>query len=99
MTHIVFVKKILADGQACKKCVEVSERLLEDGLMPLINQTVIADERDSDSPGMVLARKHSVSRAPFFVVEDQDGQEQVFDVYFKFRKAVGSADNQIKKSL
>ena len=27
MTHIIFVKKILADGSLCKKCREVSERL------------------------------------------------------------------------
>lgn len=84
--HIQFVKKILADGSPCKKCMEVSERLKQDGVAPLIDQTVIADQRDPQSPGMVLAEQHQVERAPFFIIEDEHGKVEVFDVYFKFRK-------------
>ena len=83
--HITFVKKIFADGTPCKKCREVSERMDAEGVLPLIDQIAIADERDMDSAGMTLAREHGVARAPFFLVEDA-GETQVFDVYFRFKK-------------
>jgi phosphoadenosine phosphosulfate reductase len=43
-----------------------------------IDDVVWAIEGESDSPGAVLGRKHSVDRAPFFVVRDQHGTETVF---------------------
>ncbi len=94
MAHITFVKKILADGSPCKKCKEVSDRLEQDGLLDLIDQIAIADERDPDSLGMQLANQHQVSKAPFFVVSD-DTTTTVYDVYFKFRKEIQAltADN------
>ena len=79
------VKKIFADGTPCKKCREVSERMDAEGVFEHINQVAIADERDPDSEGMKLARQHQVSRAPFFIVEQQ-GLVDVFDVYFNFKK-------------
>lgn len=85
MKHITFVKKILANGEPCKKCQEVSERLISDGLMQSINHIAIADERDPDSEGMRLATQYQVQRAPFFLVEE-DGQVDAYDVYFKLRK-------------
>ncbi len=86
MSHITFVKKILADGELCKKCREVSERLSSEKLMDVIDHIAIADERDADSEGVRLAKKHNVERAPFFLVEDETGEVIVFDVYFKFKK-------------
>ncbi len=83
--HIVFVKKIFADGTPCKKCREVSARMEAEGLLQHVNHIAIADERDSDSEGMKLALQHQVSRAPFFIVET-DSDVEVFDVYFKFKK-------------
>lgn len=83
--HITFVKKILASGELCKKCREVNDRLESEGLISRINHIAIADERDSNSEGTRLAQQYQVSRAPFFVVEDQ-GQIEVFDIYFKFKK-------------
>lgn len=91
MAHITFVKKILADGSPCKKCREVSDRLESDGLMGVIDQIAIADERDADSQGMRLAAQYQVNRAPFFVVTDDAGETTVYDVYFQFRKAVQTA--------
>ena len=44
-----------------------------DGLLDFVNQIAIADESDSESEGMRLARNYSVSRGPFFVVEEDDG--------------------------
>lgn len=86
MANVTFVKKILSDGSLCKKCHDVSARLESDGVLPLIDQIVLADERDADSPGLHLARKYKVSRAPFFLVEDDHGEVLVFDVYFKLKK-------------
>jgi hypothetical protein len=85
MKHITFVKKILANGDPCKKCQEVAQRLIEDGLIDSINHIAIADERDADSEGMRMAAKYQVQRAPFFLVEENN-QVEVFDVYFKLRK-------------
>jgi len=95
--HITFVKKILANGELCKKCREVSERLDSEGLVALINHIAIADERDSESEGMRLARQFNVERAPFFLVE-QGGNVEVFDVYFKFRKFI-RADATVDKHV
>ena len=84
--HITFVKKILANGELCKKCQEVSERLQSEGLIDAIDHIAIADERDADSEGIRLANKYEVTRAPFFLVEDDAGDVTVFDIYFKFKK-------------
>jgi hypothetical protein len=67
MTHVTFVKKIKTDGQPCKKCAEVEERLQSAGLMSRIDRVVIADERDDQSEGMKLAAEHAVEAAPFFL--------------------------------
>lgn len=88
MAHVTFVKKILANGEMCKKCQEVSDRLVSEGLMEHIDHIVIADERDADSKGMLLARQFNVERAPFFLIED-GGETTVFDIYFKFKKYMG----------
>jgi len=86
MTHITFVKKILSDGNLCKKCQEVSERLQSENLIGLIDHIAIADERDADSEGVRLAKQYNVERAPFFLVEEKPGEVTVFDIYFKFKK-------------
>lgn len=85
---ILFVKKILENGEPCPKCVEVSARLEREGLMDRIDETIIADARDPDSAGMQLAEALEVTRAPFFVVEHDDGQREVHTVFFKFMKEV-----------
>jgi hypothetical protein len=86
MLHIIFVKKILPNGELCKKCREVSERLGTDGLTHLIDSIVIADERDAQSPGIQLARLHNMQRAPFFLIKDEAGKVSAYDVYFRFKK-------------
>ena len=84
---ITFVKKILASGEPCPKCADVEQRLTKTGQLARIDETIIADERDPSSPGMVLADELGVKRAPFFVVDD-DGERKVYTVYFKFAKEV-----------
>merc|ERR1719401_3163630 len=69
-TKVTFVKKIYSDGSTCQKCDFVWKQMVKDGLSEKIDRTVYADERDTSSEGIVLARKHKVSKAPFFVVID-----------------------------
>jgi len=92
MLHVTFVKKILANGDLCPKCFEVSERLEKDGTLDLINYISIAEEANPDSEGMQLAKKYAVERAPFFIVENDDtGEVEVFDIYFKFKRYMQKA--------
>lgn len=85
---ITFVKKILADGALCKKCGEVVSRMEESGQLERIDEILIADERDPESPGMQLAKALKVDRAPFFVVDHDDGHREVYTIYFKFVKEI-----------
>ena len=85
--RITFVKKILANGEPCAKCADVSARLEAAGQLARIDQVVVADERDPGSLGMRLAAAHGVTVAPFFLVE-REGQTTVYTVYLRFAKEV-----------
>lgn len=85
---ITLVKKILADGSPCKKCGDVLEKLETSGHMSKIDQVLVADERNPESEGMVIAKRHDVNRAPFFVVEKDGEDAAIYTVYFKFVKEV-----------
>ncbi len=86
--RITLVKKILADGSACKKCNEVANRLEESGYMKFVDTVLTADERDPSSQGLQLASVLGVDRAPFFVVDHDDGRREVYTVYFKLVREV-----------
>lgn len=86
--RITLIKKIKADGSACRKCADVEKRLRDAVLFDRIDRVVIADERQPESEGMQLARNHNVEVAPFFIVEDDDGAVRIFTVYFRFLKEV-----------
>ena len=62
------------------------------GQLGRIDQTVVADESNPQSEGMVLAAEHGVDRAPFFVVERDGEPAQIYTVYFKFVKEVLDAE-------
>lgn len=85
---ITLVKKILADGSPCKKCGDVLNKLESSGQISSIDSIVIADERDPQSEGMLLATKYDVDRAPFFIVEREGGDTVIYTVYMKFVKEV-----------
>eukprot|EP00933_Yihiella_yeosuensis_P056528 TRINITY_DN55752_c0_g1_i1.p2 TRINITY_DN55752_c0_g1~~TRINITY_DN55752_c0_g1_i1.p2 ORF type:complete len:137 (+),score=39.39 TRINITY_DN55752_c0_g1_i1:93-503(+) len=89
-SQVTFVKKIYSDGSTCQKCDFVWKQIEKDGLTGKIDRIVVADERDMNCEGIVLARKHKVSRAPFFVVIDdaKPEDEKIYDVYFKLKKEV-----------
>ncbi len=85
---ITFVKKILADGSPCPKCNDVQQKLESSGQIDRIDETLIADERDPESVGMQLAAQYEVNRAPFFIVEREGQDTEIFTVYLKFVKDV-----------
>jgi hypothetical protein len=85
---ITFVKKIKADGSPCAKCADVQAQLEKNDQLKFISSTVIADERDSHSEGMQISKKYNVERAPFFVVEKESGDIEIYTVYLKFVKEV-----------
>mmetsp|Transcript_58777 Transcript_58777/g.108503 ORF Transcript_58777/g.108503 Transcript_58777/m.108503 type:complete len:143 (-) Transcript_58777:156-584(-) len=89
-SKVAFVKKIYSDGSSCQKCDFVWKQIQKDGFTEKIDRTIVADERDQQSEGVVLARKHGISRAPFFIVTDdaKPDEEKVYDVYFKLKKEV-----------
>jgi hypothetical protein len=84
---ITFVKKIKSDGSACRKCVEVEDRLKAAGLTSRIDNIVIADERVSDSEGVLLAAELGVEAAPFFIVT-KNGARTVYTSYVKLLNEV-----------
>ncbi|MBU2710742.1 hypothetical protein [Zooshikella harenae] len=86
--YITMVKKILADGSACQKCIDVQQRLETSGFIDLINEVVEAYETDPFSPGMIKAAELGVTQAPFFIVEDPNEGTQVYTVYFKLVQEV-----------
>tara|TARA_R110001592_G_scaffold116059_1_gene316923 strand:- start:61219 stop:61554 length:336 start_codon:yes stop_codon:yes gene_type:complete len=86
--RITFVKKINLDGSFCKKCDEVQQKMNAAGQNELIDEVLIADERDPASPGMELASLYNVERAPFFLVERDGEAPEIHTVYFKFVKEV-----------
>ncbi|MFZ0257030.1 MAG: hypothetical protein WAN46_15610 [Gammaproteobacteria bacterium] len=88
MSYITLIKKVKFDGTLCSKCADVWRRLEQDGLLQAIDRIVIADERDPASEGMVLARRHAVNRAPFFIVEEAGQRARVYTVYLAFLKEV-----------
>jgi uncharacterized Zn finger protein len=85
---ITFVKKIFANGSPCKKCGEVMDKMEAANQMRFIDEVVIADEADPESQGMLLAKQYDVSKAPFFIVEDKDGDIEIYTIYFKLVKDV-----------
>ena len=86
--RITLVKKVLADGSLCAKCNDVEQKLKENDQEKFLDETLIADERDPESAGMQLAQRLNVQRAPFFVVEKEGKEPEVYTVYFKFVKEV-----------
>ncbi len=86
--HITMVKKIMKDGSPCRKCADVLAQLEDNKLLDRIDQITVADERDPNSAGMVLAKEHNVDLAPFFVVEEDGQATKIYTVYFKFVKEV-----------
>src|SRR5690606_2001149 len=74
---ITMIKKRLANGEPCRKCAQAEDLLRRRGLWERIDEVVVADEGDPQSPGMRLAAELGVANAPFFVV-DGEGTRRVY---------------------
>jgi len=70
--HVTMIKKELADGSPCKKCLQAEDVLKRRGLWEQIDEVVMAREADPASRGMKLAAEHQVELAPFFIVKEGD---------------------------
>ena len=87
--HVTMVKKRLADGSECRKCVEATECLKSRGLWHRIDDIVWAEEGDSASLGMKLCGELGVDRAPFWVVRDGAGESIYTSVLQLVRERLG----------
>jgi hypothetical protein len=65
---------------------QVADRLERIQLLGRIDRVLVADERNPDSEGMQLAGRDNVDRAPFFIVEDDNGGERIYTCFFRFLK-------------
>lgn len=96
--HITMVKKRLADGSECRKCVEATEHLQSRGLWERIDEIVWAREDDPASPGMVLGQRLGIERAPFFVVNDGQGDQVYASVLQLVRERLGQAVTTVEQA-
>jgi len=81
------VKKKLASGEPCRKCVQAEDMLRRRELWDTVDEVVVADETDPNSAGMQLAKKFAMETAPFFVVYS-GSEERVFDSAIRVSKEV-----------
>jgi hypothetical protein len=81
--HITMVKKRLRDGRECRKCVQAMDQLQVRKLWNRIDEVVEAQEGDPNSPGSQLAQRVGVEIAPFFIVRDDNGGEEVYTSVMK----------------
>jgi phosphoadenosine phosphosulfate reductase len=81
--RVTMVKKRLANGEACRKCLQAEELMKSRGLWHRIDEVVWADENDPESPGMQLGRRHGVGVAPFFLVQEGGGPAVVYESVLK----------------
>lgn len=95
--HITMVKKRLSDGRPCDKCGQAENMLRDRGLWKHINEVVWALEGDSESEGMVLSAKHGVSVAPFFIVKQSSGDEDIHTSVLAFMRACFPKASKRKK--
>src|SRR5688572_24761360 len=68
------VKKRLASGEPCRKCIQTEEMLRQRGLWDRVDEVVWAVEDDPGSAGMQLAQRFGIDTAPFFLVADDSGK-------------------------
>jgi phosphoadenosine phosphosulfate reductase len=83
---LTMVKKRLANGDPCPKCVQAQELLDRRGLSARIDRVVWAHEGDPSSEGMRLGAEHRVDSAPFFLATDASGT-RVYTSVVAFMKA------------
>ena len=88
--HVTMIKKELADGSPCKKCIQAEDVLKRRGLWEQIDEVVYAKEADPSSRGMKLAAEHQVELAPFFIVKDAEREVVYTSVIELMRERLAS---------
>ena len=86
--HVTMIKKKLLSGEPCKKCAEAEDLLRSRGLWARIDRVVIAVEGDPSSEGMLLGARHGVANAPFFILRDEQGREEVVESTLKLMRTL-----------
>jgi phosphoadenosine phosphosulfate reductase len=81
--HVTMVKKRLASGEACRKCLEAEQILRARGAWGQIDQVVWAVENEPDSEGMQLAKTYGIDAAPFFLVDEGNGAKVAYGSVLK----------------
>ena len=92
--RVTMVKKRLLSGEPCKKCVDAETLLKNRGLWSRIDEVVWAIEGEPESAGMQLAAQYQVELAPFFVVQDDQGEARVYTSTLQFiKEALGGGNS------
>jgi phosphoadenosine phosphosulfate reductase len=84
------VKKVLANGEACRKCVRAEEMLRSRGVWEQIDEVIVLRDEEPESEGARLARAHGVTLAPFFVVRE-GSDERVYQSTLELAAALTGA--------
>ncbi len=91
--HVTMVKKRLISGEDCKKCQDAEALLQSRGLWSRIDEVAWAIEGHPESPGVKLAAQYQIDLAPFFVVQDDNGQTRVYTSTLQFiKEALGGGN-------
>jgi phosphoadenosine phosphosulfate reductase len=81
--QVTMVKKRLANGEPCRKCLQAEEILRARGAWARIDRVVWAVENEPESEGMQLARTYGMDGAPFFLVDDGGGAKVAYGSVLK----------------
>jgi hypothetical protein len=96
--HITMVRKKMRDGSDCHKCAEAVEHLRARGLWERIDEVAWAQEGDPTSPGLVLAGRFGIERAPFFVVRDAAGEKVYTSVLRLIQERFGEESSTLEQA-
>ena len=90
---VVMVKKRMDDGNDCKRCVEIQQRLDSDGVVS-VEKTLYAEEGVEDSDGVQLSKEYGMRTAPFFLVKQPNSENfEAVESYFRLKKMIKSFEN------
>jgi len=92
------VKKLLASGEPCGKCVQAQELLERRGLWDQIDEVVWAQEGDPASPGARLAERYQVDLAPFFIISEAGQSDRVVTRTLELVKEL-NASREVTRSV
>ena len=96
MRKIIMVKKLLANGEPCAKCLQAQEQLERRGLWGQIAEVVWAKEGEPGSAGLELARQHGVDLAPFFIVQEPGQADRVVTSTLKLIQELSAPRGEVQ---